>query len=301
MAARRTGRPFVTTYHGAYSEKNSVKKFYNSVMASGDRVIANSHYTADLIHGRYGTPLESMRVIHRGVDGRRYDPDRIEPQRTAALCKAWGITADEPIILQAARLTAWKGQSVIIEATRLLKNSGRLGRAVVVLAGDDQGRSGYRERLLAEIKAAGLEDRVRLVGHVEDIPAAFKVAHIGVVASIEPEAFGRAAIESQAMGCPVIATNIGAPPETVRSCPMVSVDARTGWLVPPSDAQALADAIEEGLSFSAETRRSVGERARRHVLANYTLERMRGATLAVYDELLASSLAIGHAERPAAV
>ena len=60
-AARRAAVPFVTTYHGAYNETNALKKLYNSVMARGDVVIANSRYTADLIASRYATPRERLR------------------------------------------------------------------------------------------------------------------------------------------------------------------------------------------------------------------------------------------------
>ena len=68
MAARQTGVPFVTTYHGAYRERTAAKRLYNSVMARGDAVIANSLYTADLIRMRYGTPASRLHVVYRGVD-----------------------------------------------------------------------------------------------------------------------------------------------------------------------------------------------------------------------------------------
>ena len=207
-AARRTGRRFVTTYHGAYNESGAAKKLYNSVMARGDLVIANSNFTADLVRARYATPAERIRVIHRGVDGAIFDPGRIAPERVAALRAAWGVRDGERVVLQAARLTSWKGQGVLIEAARLLRDApGDPGRdTVIVLAGDAQGREDYARGLAQQIEAAGLQQTVRLVGHVSDIPAAFAASYLGVVASTEPEAFGRAAAESQIMRCPVIAT-----------------------------------------------------------------------------------------------
>lgn len=291
IAARRTGIPFVTTYHGAYSEKTALKRLYNSVMARADRVIANSHYTADLVRMRYGTPLSRLKVVHRGIDGEKFDPALIEPERVAALRAAWGVGPDDRVILNAARLTAWKGQGVIIEAVRLLKERGRLGEAVLILAGDDQGRSSYRAGLVAAIAAAGLNDRVRLVGHVDDIPAALLAAHVAVVASVEPEAFGRAATEAQAMGTPIIATDIGAPPETVLSEQRVGHDGATGWLVPPSDPERLASAIAAALALSPEERKKMGTRARAHVMDAFSLQAMKHKTLEVYDALLGTKLA----------
>ena len=291
VAARRTHIPFVTTYHGAYSERSALKRLYNSVMARGDLVIANSHYTADLIRMRYGTPSSRLHVIYRGLDAAAFDPDQIAPERVAALRQEWGVTGKTRVVLQAARLTGWKGQSVLIEATRLLLTQGRLGDTVVVLAGDAQGRSGYRAALQQAIDAGGLKDRVRMVGHVDDIPAAFCAAHVAVVASTEPEAFGRAATEAQAGGTPIIATDIGAPPETVLSAQRVGTENATGWLVPPSDADRLAEALAAALALGPEARSAMGARARAHVSERFSLAGMKQQTLQVYDQLLGTHLA----------
>lgn len=290
LAARRTGKPFVTTYHGAYGERGRLKKAYNRVMADGDIVIANSKYTRDLVRSRYGTPEDRMRVVYRGVDGDDFDPSAIAPERVEALRRAWGLDAQARVILQAARLTSWKGQSVLIEAARVLKARGALGNAVVVLAGDAQGRDGYKTQLEYEVEQAGLNGTVRFAGHVADMPAAYATAHLAVVASTQPEAFGRVGTESQIMGCPVIATAIGAPPETVLSAPAVPAAERTGWLVPPGDAVALAGAISEALGLQADERAALGRRARAHVLSSFTLDKMCRQTLAVYDELLGTRL-----------
>ena len=206
------GLPFVTTYHGAYNEKSRIKNIYNSVMSRSDVVIANSRYTADLVASRYQTPPERLRIIYRGVDAPRYDPAAVSAERIAALRASWGVLPSTRVVLHAARLTAWKGQGDIIATAARMR--GRLNDVVFILAGDAQGRETYRAELERQIAANGLQGIVRLVGHVDDIPAAFAAAHVAFVASIEPEAFGRAAAEAQAMGCPVISTNIGAPPET---------------------------------------------------------------------------------------
>jgi glycosyltransferase involved in cell wall biosynthesis len=291
IAARRTGRPFVTTYHGAYSEKTKLKRAYNRVMASGDIVIANSRYTSNLIRSRYGTPAEKIRVIYRGVDGEHFDPAAVAPARAAALREKWGLADDDIVVLHAARLTGWKGQRVVIEAAARLAQQKRLGRALFILAGSAQGRDGYHAELEHLIEKHGLGDHVRLVGHVEDMPAALTLARCALVASTEPEAFGRTATEAQVMGCPVIATDHGAPPETVKARPTVEGADITGWLVPPGDREKMVQAIAEALALSPEEREAMRQRARAHVLASFTLEAMREETLAVYDDLLGTRLA----------
>ena len=288
LAARRTRRPFVTTYHGAYSSRVPFKTLYSSVMARGDRVIANSHYTAALIAARHRVPQERMRVIYRGIDFSRFEQQSISPERLDALRAAWGVREGQQIVLHAARLTRWKGQAYTIEAAQLLRAANQFGDAVFILAGDAQGRDGYREALEAQIRDAGLSDRVRLVGHCEDIPAAFSLATAAVIASTRAETFGRTSIESQAVGCPVVVTDIGAAPENVIAAPDENF---TGWVVPAADARALSGALASALALSPETRAAIGLRARSHVANQFALEEMQRATLAVYDELLGAGLA----------
>lgn len=291
-AARRTGTPFVTTYHGAYGETNPLKRLYNSVMARSDVVIANSQFTAELVMRRYGTRPDRIAVVHRGVDIGRFDPACVDPSRVAALRRQWGVADHQRIAIHVARLTGWKGQSVVIDAAERLRAAGALADTVLVLAGDAQGRDDYALNLRRQADATGLADAVRFPGHVDDVPAAFLAAHVAIVASTEPEAFGRAATEAQAMGCPVIATRIGAPPETVLAEPACSAETATGWLVPPGDATALAAALAKALAQSDGAQMRMGARGRAHVLRNFTLADMQRGTLAVYDRLLGTELAV---------
>ncbi len=275
LAARRTGLPFVTTYHGVYGEGVPGKRLYNSIMARGDRVIAASRYVAGLIAARHGTDPARIRLIPRGVDPARFDPDARRGAQVAQLASAWRLPDGAPVVMLPARLTRWKGGLVLIEALA------RLARpdAVAVLVGADQGRTAFAAELEQRARALGVADRVRLAGHCSDMPAALMLADVVVSASTEPEAFGRAVIEAQAMARPVIATNHGGAAETV-------ADGETGYLVPPGDAVALAAALNRVLGLPLEDRRALGARARAAVMARCTVAAMQDATLDVYRELL---------------
>lgn len=297
IAARLAGIPFVTTYHGIYNQKSRAKAFYNSVMARGDRVIANSRYTARLIAERHPFAAGRIAVIHRGSDLKGLDGSSVSAERVAALKKAWGLAGEVPVILNVARLTPWKGQRVLIEALALLKSAGG-DRWSAILAGGDQGRADYRADLEERIRTSGLFGKVRLVGHCDDIAAAHALARVAVVASVEPEAFGRAAVEAQAAGVPVIVTDLGAAPETVLCPPDVSEDARTGWRVPPGDPAILARTLDQVLKLGETGRQALAARARAHVHAHFSVEAMAAATLAVYDGLVAREKRI---EAPAQV
>ncbi|MCH9765457.1 MAG: glycosyltransferase family 4 protein [Alphaproteobacteria bacterium] len=291
LAAKHTKTAFVTTFHGAYHETNRLKRYYNSVMVAGDLVIANSNYTSQLVQNRYELPADKVRVIYRGLDGTQFDPETVTGARRNALLSKWLINDDTRIILVAARLSEIKGHRVVIEAAHQLLANGQLDNAVVIFAGDAQGREGYVHALNERIAHHDIGHHVRLVGHVTDIPAALSLAHVALITSVKPETFGRASIEAQAMTCPVIATGIGALPETLLTQPKVSRNERTGWLVPPGDAPTLADAIAEALALAPVDRVAQGERARNHVLKHFSLAAMRRKTLSVYDEILGSHLA----------
>src|ERR671916_25728 len=217
-AARALNLPFVTTYHGSYSGRSSVKVLYNSVMARGDAVIANSDYTGELIRSVYPQAADRIRVIHRGTDFSVFSPQAVAPERIEALRRAWEVAPHERVVLLAARLTGWKGQKVLIEAAAKLRDAG-LTDVAYILAGDPQGRDSYVKDLDSLIEARKLKGIVRRVGHCTDMPAAFLAASVVTVPSTEPEAFGRSAVEAQAMGTPVVVSDLGAVPETVLAPP----------------------------------------------------------------------------------
>ena len=278
-AARRMKKPFVTTYHGVYNAKSGLKRLYNSVMARGELVIANSEFTAAHVRQQHPTAADRIVTIPRGVDIVRFDPARITPAREAALMNGWHMAhIDADLIVLPARLTGWKGHREAIAAAALIKD--RPGRPWhMVFAGDSQGRRGYVEELAQLIASNGLDGRVSMVGHCDDMPAAFALADIVIAPSNEPEAFGRVAAEAGAMGTPVIGSSIGAQGEIIET-------GRTGLIVPPLDPPALAAAMAGLLDRGPEGRRVMGEAAQARVRERFTTAALQKATLAVYDRLI---------------
>ena len=278
-AAKAMGVPFVATYHGVYEAHGALKRWYNAIMTQGPLVIANSDYTREHVIAEHGLAPERVIAIPRGVDLARFDPAAVDPARVEALAQAWGLVGDRRVkVLLAARLTRWKGQGLLIEAAARLAAAGRRD-FVVLLAGDDQGRAGYRAELEAQIARAGLEDQVRLVGHCADMPAAYLLADWVAAPSLKPEPFGRTAVEPQVMGRPVLAADHGATRETV-------AEGETGWRVAPGDAEAWAGALSRALSLYPAQRAAMGAAARARASRLYSAEAMGAATLAVYARLM---------------
>lgn len=196
-AAHRAGIPFVTTYHSRVHEKPRLKVFYNSVMTRGDAVIANSEFTAGRIRAVHAPDEARIFTVPRGIDIDGLAPAAIAPGRIEALCSRWEIDGTSGVIfVHPARLTRWKGQSVSIEAARLLRARG-IEDFTLLLVGDAQGRDDYQSGLAQAIARDGLQRHVRMVGHCDDMGAAYALSDIVLSPSIEAEPFGRTAVEAR--------------------------------------------------------------------------------------------------------
>lgn len=274
-AARRTGVRFVTTVHAPYGFGLPFKRLYNSVMTRGERVIATSEFIRDYVTKNYKVDPANIRVIHRGVNIDIFDPARVSAERVIQLATKWRVPDGVPTVMLPARVSRWKGHSVLLEALARLKD--RPLRCLMV--GDDQGRTGYRREIESQVERLGLQGMVHIVGDCRDMAAAYKLADVVVSASTQPEAFGRVVAEAQAMGKPVIAPNHGAAPEII-------LPGVTGWLVPPGDPAALAVALAAALDLDTQARETLAHSAMTRVRQNFTTARMCAATLDVYRELL---------------
>jgi glycosyltransferase involved in cell wall biosynthesis len=277
-AARRAKVPFLTTYHSRVHEKPRLKVFYNSVMVRGDAVIANSAYTAENIRAVHAPDEGRIFTVPRGIDLETYA--NVTPSRVEALARRWGVGGQSgTVFVHAARLTRWKGQLVSIEAARLLVERGS-SDFTLLLAGDAQGRDGYIGELESAIEAAGLQGRVRLVGHGEDMAAGYALGDVVLSPSIKAEPFGRTAVEAQAASRPVIVSDAGGQRETV-------IEGKTGFRVAPGDAGALADAMARSMAMGAQARAAMGEAGLANARAHYSVGAMCDATLGIYAQLIA--------------
>ena len=270
-ATRRTGRPFVTTFHSPYGLGGPFKKRYNSVMTLGDRVIAISEFVAQHIKDNYEIDADKLRLVHRGVDLRSFNPDKVSAERVIQLATAWRLPDGVPVILLPGRLTRWKGQLLLIDALAQIKQDRQF---LCLLVGSDQGRSAYRQELEKAVAQRGLSDRVAIFDDCRDMPAAYKLSDVVVSASIEPEGFGRVISEAQAMGRPVVVSNHGGGPD------------ETGFLFDNNNPADLARVLRRALDLTASQRAQLVIKAGRNAAENFSTARMCDKTLDVYRELL---------------
>ena len=277
IACQRTGTPFLTTYHGTYGENLPFKRRYNAIMARGEIVIAASRFIADLVTARHGIDPSRIRVIPRGVDTAAFDPGAVAAERLTRLREAWRLPDRARVVMLPGRLTAWKGHTVLLDAIARLPSAD----VVCVLVGSDQGRWRYSAQLRQRAEDLRIGERLRMVGQCDDMPAALMLADVVVHASTQPEAFGRVVIEAQAMGRPVVASDLGGPVETVEQ-------GVTGWRIRPNDPVGLAAAISHALALDAAMLAALHERARASVP---TVQAMQQATIAVYRTILDRSAA----------
>ena len=275
-AAKWAKVPFMTTFHGVYGSVGAVKRQYNSVMIKGERVIAVSKFVKDHIIDRYHVDPTKVRLIPRGVDFHIFDEKRAIPERMVQLAKQWRLPDDEtPVIFCPGRLSRIKGQHVFIEALRHMKDQPFLA----IIAGSDQGHEEYRMELEKQIVESGLEGKVRVDGPTNFMAEAYLLSHVVVVPSVKPESFGRTAVEAQAMGRVVVATDLGGAKETI-------LPNETGYLVPPNDPATMAQAIQYALGRDKATTEAMSKFAIQHAHNHFSALQMKNKTIAVYKELL---------------
>ncbi len=275
-AAKKTGIPFVTTFHGVYGLESDWKRRYNSIMVKGDRVIAVSNYIRDHILKEYECDPSKITVIHRGADLAVFHPDNIAKGQLEILTKAWRLPEEPaPIILMPGRFSRWKGHEVLIKALAKLPNQ----HFLCIMMGDSTNHPDYTEELKKLVIREKLEGRVRFAPNSKYMSEAYTLAEVVVVPSIEPEAFGRVPVEAQAMGKIVVTTNHGGAMETV-------VEGETGFLVEPNNVDAMARALQLVMEMGKDRKLEMEQAAINHVWEHFSADLMRQKTLDVYQSLL---------------
>ena len=282
LATKLTGRKFVTTFHGTYNFSGKLKKFYNSIMVRSDLIIAGSNFIFSHIKNNYSEflkPSKKFLVIFRGINVDYFDPTTKFENDEKKLLQNWEINKEKKIILMPGRLTSWKGQKLLIEAINLVKIELGYEAFHVVILGDDQGRDLYKKELVRLTEQYRLTNQIKFIKHCKDMALAYKVSDIIISASIEPEAFGRVAVEAQSMEKLIIASNIGGSNETI-------IDEKTGFLFESGDAHSLSKKIIKAITMDETSINLIGKEGRKNIIKKFNVEKMCFSTYSEYKRLL---------------
>ena len=265
---------------------SGLRAYWAGALARGDRVITPSNFAAAPVMARYDLPRERLTVVPRSIDTKAFDPAAVEPERIEALRKAWRIPGDARILLVPGRVAPWNGQLILPDVARSLLDGGVRG-FVFVIAGEHRSYRKFARFVAKEAHAKGVQDLVRLTGHCRDMPAALAAADTVVVPALEPPILGRVVAEAQAMGRPVVTSDIGILPEHVVTPPEMPEDVRTGWLAKPGDATEFARALNAAFALDDTAYRAMTARARQFAEYMFSPRSVAAATRAVYTSLLA--------------
>ena len=282
LATKITRRKFVTTFHGTYNFKNSLKKYYNSIMLKSDLIIAGSNFIFSHINENYSEYLnfnKKFLVIFRGINTEYFNPSKIHQTDQKKLISKWNISKEKPLILLPGRLTSWKGQEMFIEAIRLVKEKLSEKSFCAVILGSDQGRNVYKKKLLRLVEQYRLNDYIKFFDKCELMPLAYQISDIVVSTSIEPEAFGRVSVEAQSMEKPIIASNIGGSKETI-------IDDKTGFLFEAQKPEELSKKIIHVLNLDESTLKFIGIEGRKNVIKKFNIEKMCFSTYSEYKKII---------------
>ena len=282
LATKITGRKFVTTFHGTYNFNSKIKKTYNSVMVKSNLIIAGSNFIFSHIKNNYSDYLNiknKLLVIFRGINIDYFDPTTKTETEEKKLLKSWDIEENKKIILLPGRLTSWKGQELFIEAVNLVNTQLGYEAFYAIILGSDQGRDLYKKKLIRLSEQYRMTKQVKFIDHCKDMALAYKVSSIIVSSSIEPEAFGRVAVEAQSMEKIIIASNIGGSNETV-------IDEKTGYLFESGNPKSLSEKILKVLNLDDTTLKTVGIEGRKNIVKKFNVEKMCFSTYSEYKKLI---------------
>ena len=282
IATRLTRRKFVTTFHGTYNFSGKIKKFYNSIMLRSDLIIAGSNFIFSHIKENYSELInikKKLLVIFRGINVDYFDSSTTLEDDEKKLINEWGIDREKKIILMPGRLTSWKGQELFIEAVNLVKIELGYNAFHAVILGNDQGRNLYKKKLVHLTEQYRLIDQIKFIDHCSNMALAYKISDIVVSASVEPEAFGRVAVEAQSMEKIIIASNIGGSNETIDND-------KTGLLFESGDAKSLSKRIIQALTMDEALRALMVKEGRKNVIKKFNVEKMCFSTYSEYKRLI---------------
>jgi glycosyltransferase involved in cell wall biosynthesis len=282
FATKITRRKFVTTFHGTYNFNNKIKKFYNSVMVKSNLIIAGSNFIFSHIKNNYSDYLDiknKLLVIFRGINVDYFDPTTKTEIEEKKLLKNWGIVENKKIILLPGRLTSWKGQELFLEAINMVNIQLGYEAFYAVILGSDQGRDLFKKKLIRLSEQYRMTKQVKFIDHCKDMALAYKVSDIIISASIEPEAFGRVAVEAQSMEKVIIASDIGGSNETV-------IDEKTGYLFEAGNANSLSKKILKVLNLDDTTIKTIGTEGRKNIVHKFNVEKMCFSTYSEYKKLI---------------
>ena len=275
-------KKFVTTFHGTYNFSSRIKLFYNSVMVRSKLTIAGSNFIFNHIsknYQKYLDPKKKLMVIFRGINLEYFNPKNVSDKEINDLAQNWNISKKDFIILLPGRLTKWKGQEKFIEALSLLIENNNKNNFHAIILGSDQGRDVYTKKLLLLSERYRLGRKITFIKSCKEMPIAYKLADIIVSSSIEPEAFGRVAVEAQAMGKPIIASALGGSKETI-------LNGKSGLLYNSEDAESLADIISRLMEADNNFLALMGGQGRKNAEKKFNVDQMCQTTFTEYKKLL---------------
>ena len=283
-ATEGTPTRLLTSYIHAAPRRSLFPSFRRKPRAYGDAVVVPSAFAGDFVSRQYTVERARIVILPRTVDTAWFDARAVSAERLAAVRDAWQI-GRQRIVLAPGRIAEGKGQMALIEAARALLNGG-LRDVVFVIAGSRHSDAGRIKMVDDAIIAHGLRSIFRRVGPCPDMPAAYAAAAFVCVPGQRATLFSEIAAEAQAMGRPVIASDVGALREAVLTARQVGAGRRTGWLAPPQDPLDLARVIADALALGPEEWRALCTRSREFAEWKHAPARVAELTLQTYAAML---------------
>ena len=329
FASKRCKCHFITTFHGVYSFNNVLKKYYNSIMTKGVRIVVGSRFIQNHVIDHYNVDEKKISFIPRGIDTHLFNCDNVSEDKINKIKKHLNIQHKWPIILLPGRLTEWKGHMFLVKALARLSSfhytpsqsfSRFLGQrfdSETTLEKPRISRAFSRVVSESKIKPKSLENDLEWVytclfvgddkGHYHYVKRlkrqinqmkldkkVFIVTHVEDMAPLYKLAdiVVSASIRPESFG------RVAAEAQSMERLIIATnhggsrdtvLPGKTGWLVDKSNIASLTEALKEALSLKKEQRDKIGKKGRKNIINNFSNKQMFDKTLSLYKDLCKSS------------
>ena len=266
----------VSTFHNVYGAQNLFKRAYSKALSKVDYIIAISEFVKSEIIKVYKIDESKITVINRGIDTNFLDPKTNNETKFINFLKQYNITNNKKIILYPGRLTRWKGQVNFLNIIESYKDD----QIICYFIGDDKNKS-YTTKLIKEIERKGIKKNCRILGHLskDNLKMMYKCADVVISAPLKPEGFGRTISESLSMKKIILSYYHGGAKDQLDGLDHI-------YRVAPNDQVEMKNKIDKILSLSNSHKDILGSESRRHVIENFSKEKMLEAYLSFYQNIV---------------
>ena len=272
---RGHGLPLVADLTQPLTDTPRHKEILDQIKCMRAMIRVPSYFMGDHLGDVFGVGEDRLRLVPPGVDLQCFSVGFISPERLQNLSRLWRLPENASVILAPIPLESEMGHRTLLEALREMRDD----PVYAVIVGRERRVSALRAEIEGLISELGLSGKVIMPDDCPDFPAACWLSSVVVAPNLVPRGQNLELLAAQAVGRPVIASDVGANREMARS-------GETAWVVKPGDVPALVAALREAVGFGTEQRVGLAQATHDFVAASFPQRAWFDGMMDIYQTLI---------------